>query len=849
MRIHFLCGTAIFVSLLVPFASAQQDVLDLADRWKFMPDPENAGVKEGWHAPDFDASAWPSIKAGARWEDQGYRDLDGFAWYRAGIEIPVTWKDKPALFLTGGVNDACVLFCNGKQVAAFGDDRSRTMYQTPVIADLSAYIVAGASNVIAVQVFDWGGNGGLWRRPCILTTDFTQLPTGKLVALRIDTAAQQLIVDVDPEIGKALFASPVRVAVETSDAPSRQVSAEMGKTAAMDMRGVAADSSHRVLMSAELLGGLRAEWSSAIEWMRSPSWGGEFSSLRVLNNFVTELYSGPRIARDSEIVPFDNPRDGWVLIAVSKEGRAGRPEARIDSETAPLVWRAHPQRGDLEAMRLLTKGRHQLTLTGAWHAGLAIRTVPELAFCSYAFTPHVTEFGPYDHDYMTKHVLSEVNTLISGAPIMDKDASGAQGELTRQFFDQWRREGRQWLSTGGVVGLKAPAPPDPREVVKAWIENVAFRREGYAGLIVDEFTSETDAHYAAWTEAVALLCNHPEFRDRKLYAWCVDLFRDPGPIAFSRQLLAHDQYFSWEMYLREEPTEEIAARWINQHMAQGLSEWSGLVPEVERNMIMCLGYFSAPPETLDVDPSVNYLVFLDMQFHALANDPAFWRLRGVMEYLSNYADEEYLRYAHSLIRHYCIEGRRDRFNRDPYALAHVVNPDFSDGLDGWTIEPAAEGSIHHGEMDGFSFLEGRYPRYPEGDTFCVLRATGEKPNSVSQTLRSLEPGRLYSLKMYSANLDNLDRNLPTPLSIRLDGVEELPEFAFDFVFPSSYAHVVPPYDSRNPAHMTFHRRVFRALGDNGSLFVGDFRKDVADAIEPGHRTVFNFVQIQPFFAP
>jgi hypothetical protein len=152
-------------------------------------------------------------------------------------------------------------------------------------------------------------------------------------------------------------------------------------------------------------------------------------------------------------------------------------------------------------------------------------------------------------------------------------------------------------------------------------------------------------------------------------------------------------------------------------------------------------------------------------------------------------------------------------------------------------------------MDGFSFLEGRYPRYPEGDTFCVLRASDVKPNLVSQPISSLEPGRKYSLKMYSANLDALARNVPTPLSIRLEGVEELSEFAFDFVIPSSYAHVVPPYDSRNPAHMTFHRRVFRALGTGGLVSISDSRRDAAEVIQAGHRTAFNFVQIQPFFAP
>ena len=68
--------------------------------------------------------------------------------------------------------------------------------------------------------------------------------------------------------------------------------------------------------------------------------------------------------------------------------------------------------------------------------------------------------------------------------------------------------------------------------------------------------------------------------------------------------------------------------------------------------------------------------------------PSFQDLYGLQEYLSSYADEELLRWAHQLFRHYCIEGKRTRFSDDPYLLPHLQNPDFANGLDGWQIEPA-----------------------------------------------------------------------------------------------------------------------------------------------------------------
>ena len=108
-------------------------------------------------------------------------------------------------------------------------------------------------------------------------------------------------------------------------------------------------------------------------------------------------------------------------------------------------------------------------------------------------------------------------------------------------------------------------------------------------------------------------------------------------------------------------------------------------------------------------------------------NPAFWRMYGIMEYTVSYADEESLRYAHKLFRHYCIEGNRNRFSNDPYVLPHLKNPDFAEGLAHWRIDAAEEGSIAQGEMLGFNWLAARFQQANEPDPFCKMRTFTKRP--------------------------------------------------------------------------------------------------------------------------
>jgi len=838
---------SILLATLLALNGATADTLPLVDNWRFRPDSEDVGLNQAWHDPEHPDADWAVVRAGERWEDQDFAEIDGVAWYRRWVDVPKSWVGRTLWFAAGALNDAGTLYCNGKRVNDYGDHETRSMADKPVIADLTRFLKCGESNLLALRAFDWGASGGLWRLPCVLTTEAGRLPLDSLLVCYPEAETGRLDVELDlSALGNERPEAKALVELEREDGtPLATREAPVPRDAfsvALSLPLPQTDAPYRVRTriqgpGGEPLAGIVA--SREVRMPAQPAWPQEYGALEIRNNFVTELLAVASVGADAESYTFSNPREGWVFFAVrvahSDAGRA--PTALLDDRTDPLVWRTHPKTGALEAMQYLAEGEHRLSLGNAAGARLDVRTMPEIAFCYYPSARHIESYGPYDWEYMERHVLCDVNAVIS------------RRAVPRDQFDQWRREGRTWIANAGLPGLGAAEAPPAYEVFRIWAGNAGATQPGYAGMMVDEFLWAGAAHYAAWGEAVRRLDASPGFEGRTFYAWCGDLFGQTQSLAFSRVLMDLGHRFSWERYLSEEPSEEKARRRITREIRHRFGKWKEALPGVERHMVLCLGYLSAPPETLNLNPSVDYHVYLDMQFQHLATDPAYWGLYGIMEYMAAYADEESLLYAQKLFRHYCIEGQRTRLNSDPYILPHLKNPDFADGLRGWEVGPAEAGGIDVKQMEGFSWLEGRYPRTREGDRFCWMKRSAAGPNRVSQTINALEPGRLYSVKLISADRQHLDQKQQLAVCLDVADAETVEEYGFQFVYPSCYSHVVEPYTRDHPAYMNFHRAVFRATGTSAVLTISDWASPAEPGGPVGQEIAFNFVEVQPFHEP
>lgn len=814
--------------------------IDLTKDWRFAPDPDLIGEEQGWMQAAFDDSTWTLIDAGKRWEDQGFPEVDGAGWYRKRILAPAEMR-APYIWLNlGGINDSGVIYCNGVKVAAFGDEENKSITNQPVAANLTAHIRWGQENLIVVRAYDQGVSGGLTQRICTLTTNLDELPLtwrlrfipgfdGQPSIVGLEMAPQPLPPTARLHVQLSLNEGPLRVkeAPAITDYMDRSIGA-----ATFDIDAKPGDQVH---IRAEILGAPEAgkagfQFERTYTWPAPPQWPGEYSDLRVLNNFVTELKAVDRIAQAASQMEFQNPRDGWVFISILNAKGA---TAHLDNASDPLIWRAHPVTGALEAMQYLAKGKHQLKLTDAQGARLDIRAVPETVFCYWPSSPSVNGFPERDRAFGERHVFPNMNTLVRSGDMSDAD------------FESWRAEGRRWLAASSVLGLSDANPPTAEAMHEKWAGSATMTQPGYSGMIVDEFLGKSAGHFAAWTEGLNRLAAMPNFEDKTFYAWVQSIHSHPPGLAFMQRLHELGGRFGWMRYCHEEPTWELAMLHIYE-MLDDVEEWEALMPGVKERITVFLGSFVMPTVSLNNNPGVNYIPYMDAQFRVLATDPMLNGIGGMAQWSSNLADDDTLRYAQDLFRHYCIEGKRTPYGAYPYRLTHIENPDFDEGLVGWRVEPAEPDGIVAAAYKGFAMIGGRWQTYNGGDRCAILTASNKGPNRIGQSITGLKPGHLYSVKYVAANLDRFAQKEESPLSIELEGAQQLPERSVRNVLPSPIPVVQDGAEEAHTVYTTYSQIVFRAEGETVELTFSDWR-DASPAAEAGQRIAFNFVEVQPYY--
>ncbi len=170
----FLTGFLLF--LLTSCSPKKSVSVGLSD-WKF-----KTGDDMEWSDPSFNDSDWENIKVEHTWDEYGYSDYDGYAWYRISFVLPSSLKEKSAyqgdlIIELGKVDDIDQTYLNGVLIGQNGEtlDLSDTaglrFEQIPGgwakfrIYNLSTddkRIKWDQENVIAVRVWDRGGLGGIY---------------------------------------------------------------------------------------------------------------------------------------------------------------------------------------------------------------------------------------------------------------------------------------------------------------------------------------------------------------------------------------------------------------------------------------------------------------------------------------------------------------------------------------------------------------------------------------------------------------------------------------------------------------------------------------------------------------
>ena len=128
--------------------------------WKFTLDKDINGHNKGYYKVDFDASKWADMKVGW-WENLGYKDYDGFAWYRIEFDAPEKIDHNAVELNFGAVDESAWIWLNGIYLGCH--DIGTAGWNVAFDVDCTKELQWGKKNVLVVRVQDVASAGGIWK--------------------------------------------------------------------------------------------------------------------------------------------------------------------------------------------------------------------------------------------------------------------------------------------------------------------------------------------------------------------------------------------------------------------------------------------------------------------------------------------------------------------------------------------------------------------------------------------------------------------------------------------------------------------------------------------------------------
>ncbi len=591
-----------------------------------------------------------------------------------------------------------------------------------------------------------------------------------------------------------------------------------------------------------------------------------FSGERKLNNLVSELLEVSAISKSSNSFTFTRSRDGWIFISATYTGKG---IVRIFLDQAPrgdAILVNDADGGKLgEGMRYVTKSKHTIHVECEGDIRvekLVVKAIPELIHCGLGFDPAIKSYGLYDMNFLKRDILPNVTTLVVPNHIT----------LPASVIEDWHRQGKWFVAEVGIDSQGKSAD----DHFKYWTA-VYDKSPFIDGILVNEFIInnsssatltlsperrkklEQEQQRNLWCEAaIKQMRADDKYKGKTFYAYFggsgKKLNKEVIGPSFIRTLIDSHSRIALERYLFERSSEK-ASHDALEEFVNGIADWESKEPGVKNRMVIVFGSFNMPPGGLNKLPNVDYLVWMDLQVNAVANQSALSGIDGLEWWTSSQSDEETVRWVGKLYRHYAIEGNTDMLTKpDPLFLAHIHNADYEKGTDGWTLNAAEMGTIKARSYPRYGRIEGRYMGLgrladPEhiGDTFLWMKRSAKGPNTFSQTIRNLEAGRLYSMKMFSCDYNDLINQKAKKLeeatrftgNVVIEGVEMDVKKSFNEIYLSNPE---PPQG----VWITYHWKVFRALGTTARLIVSDWPKENEPGTPFGLEQTFNFLEIQPY---
>ena len=170
--------------MLIPIEAAE---LSLQGNWLFQ-----LGDDSTWSSPSSNDSNWLPIRVPDYWENQGFENYDGFAWYRYHFQADSALLRQDSLILyLGKIDAADETFLNGVCIGRSGAFPPESLSTKNNVRQyvFPAHLLK-PDNLLAVRVYDEGGKGGIYSDPLKIVTlekSKSPSPSAKILQNSINT--------------------------------------------------------------------------------------------------------------------------------------------------------------------------------------------------------------------------------------------------------------------------------------------------------------------------------------------------------------------------------------------------------------------------------------------------------------------------------------------------------------------------------------------------------------------------------------------------------------------------------------------------------------------------------------
>ena len=151
--------TILFILISIGLEAQKTKVFGLDGKWKF-----TIGDREEYSEPDYDDSSWEKIRVGTPWENEGFENYNGYAWYRYEFDGSELGEFENLILSLGYIDDVHEAYLNGTLIGFKGSfpPNYYTAYDAfNEYALPESAINRKGKNVLGIKVYDLHQDGGI----------------------------------------------------------------------------------------------------------------------------------------------------------------------------------------------------------------------------------------------------------------------------------------------------------------------------------------------------------------------------------------------------------------------------------------------------------------------------------------------------------------------------------------------------------------------------------------------------------------------------------------------------------------------------------------------------------------